>query len=78
MSEVDLLKRRRRTEGERKIAVYLSKVLSGEKNAEIGAMFGITIQAVTNAVRSVENRMAEDGKFDSEVMSLKGIVAAMK
>ena len=60
------------------MAVYLSKVLSGGKNAEVGAVFGITIQAVTNAVRSVEKRIAEDNEFDSELMRLKGIVAAMK
>lgn len=78
LAEVDLLRRRRRTEGERKVAVYLSKVLSGEKNAEIGSVFGITIQAVTNAVRSVEERIAEDNKFDSEIMRLKEIVGAIK
>ena len=78
LPEVDLLRRRRRTEGQRKIAVYLSKVLSGEKNAEIGSVFGITIQAVSNAVRSVEKRIAEDNKFGSEVMRLKKIVAAVK
>ncbi|MFH1624359.1 MAG: hypothetical protein ABID54_04285 [Pseudomonadota bacterium] len=27
--------------------MYLSKALSGRKNVEIGAVFGITIQAVT-------------------------------
>jgi DNA-binding CsgD family transcriptional regulator len=37
--------------------VYLSKGLSGKKNVEIGAVFGITIQAVTNAVRRVEKRI---------------------
>jgi len=78
LPEVDLLRRRRRAEGQRKIAVYLSKVLSGEKNAEIGSVFGITIQAVSNAVRSVEKRIAEDNKFGSEVMRLKKIVAAAK
>jgi len=78
LPEVDLLRRRRRAEGQRKIAVYLSKVLSGEKNAEIGSVFGITIQAVSNAVRSVEKRIAEDNKFGSEVMRLKKIVAAVK
>ncbi|MEW6377873.1 MAG: transposase [Thermodesulfobacteriota bacterium] len=76
--EVDLLRRRRRTEGQRKMAVYLSKVLSGEKNVEIGSMFGITIQAVTNAVRSVEKRIAEDSKFGSEIMRLKEIVSIIK
>lgn len=78
LAEVDLLRRRRRTEGERKVAVYLSKVLSGEKNVEIGSVFGITIQAVTNAVRSVEERIAEDNKFDSEIIRLKEIVGAVK
>jgi REP element-mobilizing transposase RayT len=78
LSEVDLLRRRRRTEGQRKIAVYLSKILSGEKNAEIGSVFGITLQAVTNAVRSVEKRIEEDNKFGSEIMRLKEIVAVVK
>ena len=76
--EGDLLRRRRRTEGQRKIAVYLSKILSGEKNAEIGSMFGITLQAVSNAVRSVEKRIEEDNKFGSEVMRLKETVAGVK
>jgi REP element-mobilizing transposase RayT len=78
LPEVDLLRRRRRAEGQRKIAVYLSKVLSGEKNAEIGSMFGITIQAVTNVVRRVEKRMGEDNRFGAEVRRLKEMVAAGK
>ena len=78
LREVDLLRRRRRMEGQRKIAMYLSKVLSGGKNAEIGSVFGITLQGVTNAVRRVEKRMREDNRFNSEVMRLKEIVAAVK
>jgi hypothetical protein len=78
LAEVDLLKRRRRTEAQRKIAVYLSKVLSGEKNTEIGSVFGITLQAVTNAVRHVEKRMGEDNRFGSEVMNLKKIINGVK
>lgn len=78
LPEVDLLRRRRRTEGQRRMAVYMSKILSGEKNGEIGSVFGISLQAVTNAVRSVEKRMEEDKKFGSEVMRLKEIVAAVK
>jgi cystathionine beta-lyase/cystathionine gamma-synthase len=51
--------------------------LSGEKNAGIGAVFGISIQPVTNAVRRVEKRMEEDTQFNSEVMRLKkGLEAA--
>ncbi len=44
----------------------------------IGSVFGITLQAVTNAVRSVEKRVGEDNKFGSEVMRLKEIIAAVK
>jgi chromosomal replication initiation ATPase DnaA len=58
--------------------VYLSKILNGRKNAEIGVVFGITNQAVTNAVRNVEKRLEEDNKFGSEVMRLKGIAATVK
>jgi len=76
--EEDLLRRRKRTEGQRKVAVYLSKVLSGEKNAEIGSVFGITLQAVTNAVRRVEKRMGEDNRFGSEIMNLKAIVTGVR
>ena len=78
LPEVDLLRRSRRAGEQRKIAVYLSKVLSGERNAEIGSVFGITIQAVTNVVRRVEKRIGEDNKFGSEVMRLKEMVAAVK
>lgn len=74
LPEVDLLRRRKRAEGQRNIAVYLSKALSGEKNAEIGSVFGITIQAVTNVVRRIEKGMGEDKRFRSEVMNVKEIV----
>ena len=56
MTEEDLLKHRKRTAQQKRIGVYLSKALSGRKNAEIGAFFGITIQAVTPPVRDVEKR----------------------
>jgi hypothetical protein len=56
LGEDDLIRRRKKTEAQRKVAVYLSKRLTGKRNVEIGAVFGITIQAVTNAVRRVEKR----------------------
>ena len=62
----------------RKVAVYLSKVLSGEKNAGIGSVFGITIQAVTNALRGVEKRIEEDNRFNSEIKRLKQIITGAK
>ena len=78
LPEVDLIRWRRRTETQRKIAVYLSKILSGEKNVKVGTVFGITIQAVTNTVRRVEKRIEEDTRFSSEIMSLKEIVTTVK
>ncbi len=32
---------------------YLCKILKGKKNAEMGTVFNITFQAVTNAVRDI-------------------------
>ena len=40
----DLLRRSNRTERQRRIGVYLSKVLSRKRNADFGAVFGITIR----------------------------------
>jgi putative transposase len=78
LTEEDLIKRRKRTEGERRIGVYLSKVLSGKRNGDIGDVFGITIQAVTNAVRGVEERREEDRRFNSELKRIKEAVGGLK
>ena len=72
--EEELLKRKKATERQRKIAIYFSKVLSGEKNIEVGRVFGITIQAVTNAVRGIEVKRVEDRKVDKEIIQIKEIV----
>lgn len=74
ISEDGLLKRRKATERQRKIAIYLCKALSGKKNIEVGRVFGITIQAVTNALRGIEVRRAEDRKVDKEIIQIKEIV----
>jgi chromosomal replication initiation ATPase DnaA len=78
LTEDDLLKQRKSTERQRRIGAYLSKVLSGKRNADIGAVFGITIQAVTNAVRGVEKRREGDRRFNSELMRIKEIVGNPK
>ena len=49
----ELLKRKKATQRQRSVAVYLSKILSGRENAEVGRKFGITIQAVTNTLSRV-------------------------
>lgn len=71
LRESDLLRRSKRTQRQRKIGIYLSKLLSGKRNADIGAMFGITLQAVTNAVRDVEKRREEDKRLELELKKIK-------
>ncbi len=69
--EEDLIKRKKATEGQRKIAMYLCKTLSGRKNIEVGRKFGVTLQAVTNAIRDIERRRDRDRKLNKEIMLLK-------
>jgi REP element-mobilizing transposase RayT len=73
--EEELLKRKKATERQRKIAIYLCKALSGKKNIEVGRVFGITTQAVTNAMRNIEARRAEDRRVEKEIIQIKEIVS---
>lgn len=72
--EDEILKRKKATERQRKIAIYLCKTLSGKKNVEVGRIFGITIQAVTNAVRDIERMEEEDKKINKEIALIKRTV----
>ena len=74
VGEGDLLQRRKKTAEQRKVAVYLCKVLSGKKNVEVGHMFGITIQAVTNTIRFMDKIKEGGGKLDKEIMRIKEIL----
>jgi REP element-mobilizing transposase RayT len=69
--EEELLKRKKATERQRKIAIYLCKTLSGKKNIEVGRTFGITLQAVTNAVRDIERMGEEDKKIKKEIEAIR-------
>lgn len=71
ISDEELLKRRKATEKQRKIAIYLCKILSGQKNIEVGRVFGITLQAVTNAVRDIERKKDKDKKLSKEIILIK-------
>lgn len=71
IKEEALLKRKKATEKRRRIAIYLCKTLSGKKNIEVGRIFGITIQAVTNAVRDIEKRREHDRKLNKEIILIK-------
>jgi REP element-mobilizing transposase RayT/DNA-binding CsgD family transcriptional regulator len=72
--ENELLKRKGATKRQRKIAIYLCKTLSGKKNVEVGRVFGITIQAVTNAIRDIEKMMGKDRKLSKEIALIKKTV----
>lgn len=71
IGEDDLLKRKKATQRQRKIALYLCKTLSGAKNSEIGRMFGITAQAVTNAIRDIEKIKEKEKRLEREIVSIK-------
>ncbi len=71
LEKMELLRRKRATEKQRKVAIYLSKVLSGSKNIQVGGVFGVTAQAVTNAVRDIEKGIEEDMKFRKEIDKIK-------
>jgi len=74
----DILKRKRSTYRYRNIAIYLSKLLSGKKNRDIGKMFGITIQGVTNACRRIEKAMEKDDKLKEEIKDIKDTAEKVK
>ncbi len=61
-----LLKRKKKTERMRKTAIYLTKELSGNKNIEIGRIFGITEQAVSNIIRQVDKKIEENNRIEKE------------
>ncbi|HAG51003.1 MAG TPA: hypothetical protein DHU69_08460 [Deltaproteobacteria bacterium] len=71
VKEGDLLKRKKTTERQRKIAMYLCKMLSGRKNIEVGREFGVTLQAITNAIRDIERRSDKDQKVNNEIILIK-------
>jgi len=67
IKEEELLGRKKATEKQRKKTIYLCKVLSGQTNAEVGRTFGITLQAVSNAVRGIEKKIEDDKKLSREM-----------
>lgn len=69
-NEEDLLKRGK-DKRERQIAIYLSKILSGKKNVEVGSFFGIKGPAVSGIIKAIEGRLNEEKKLKKEIESLK-------
>ena len=61
----ELLERRKRTGRERQFAIYLSNVFSGEKNSEVGRVFGVSIQVVTNVLGRMKKVLEKDAELNS-------------
>ncbi|MEN8262151.1 MAG: transposase [Nitrospirota bacterium] len=71
VKEEDLFTRKRATAKQRKMAIYLCKILSARKNGDIGRAFGIGIQAVTNVMREIEHLEERKKEIASEILSIK-------
>ena len=69
--ETELL-RRGKDKRERQIAIYLSKILSGRKNVEVGSFFGIKGPAVSGAIKAIERKLDKDKKLKKEIEELRG------
>ena len=70
-SREELLKRGK-GKHERQVAIYLSKVLSGEKSKEIGRYFGIKGPAMSEVIKGIEGRLDEEVKLRKEIEYLRG------
>ena len=66
----DLLHRRRAIR-ERRIAIYLSKVLSGKKHRDVGDHFGIKAAAVSNALKEIEARLETENDLKEAVRAIR-------
>ncbi len=56
---------------ERRIAIYLSKVLSGQMGKEIGNYFGIKGPGVSEVIKGIEKRLDTESKFRKEIEYLR-------
>jgi putative transposase len=70
----DDLVKRGKNKPERQIAIYLSKVLSGKKNKEVGKYFGIKGPAVSEVIKSIEGRLENEKVMKKDIERLKEIL----
>ncbi len=67
----DLRRRSRKHAKERARAIYLAKILSGEKNVVVAAYFRVTPQAVTNVLAGVEKEVSGSEVAAEEIARLR-------
>jgi REP element-mobilizing transposase RayT len=56
----------------RQVAIYLVKILTGEKGKEIGRYFGIKGPAVSDAIKRIERRLDKEIHLSERIEFLKG------
>jgi len=66
--------RRGKGKPERQIAIYLSKILSGKKNVEVGNYFGIKGSAISEVIKSIEGGLDKGEKLRKEIEHLKKVI----
>jgi hypothetical protein len=66
-----LVDRAKGNEG-RQVAIYLSKILTGEKGKEIGRHFGIKGPAVSEAIKKIEGRLEKERQLRERMEFLRG------
>lgn len=57
---------------ERQVAIYLAKVLSGEKGKEKWRYFGIKGPAVSEVIKGIEEKLDQESRLRKEIESLRG------
>ena len=67
----DLRRRSRRFSVQRKVAVYLAKIRSGQRNSSVAVHFGITTQAVTNVLTEMEKELERSARVREEIEGIK-------
>ncbi len=74
LSPEDLIKRTRRYSRERKVAIYLSKIINRGKNTVIAECFRISPQQVTNILTHIDNELERSKELRLEIENINCIL----
>jgi len=74
----DILGKRGSKGEKRKIAIYLSKVMSGDINKEVGKYFGIKSPAVSKTVKAIEESLTGSISLQRDIDKLKKTIKKRK
>ena len=71
----DLRRRTRRYIKQRKVAIYLSKIVNAEKNPVIAEYFGISPQGVSNVITEMELKIEASSRLREEIKKIEEILS---